>query len=152
MTLSKSYTARLVVLALLLAFGPLQATAAFACEMMETVVHEVCCCDDEAPASRAKGAADQDCDDEMISAAPCCEHSTTVGVNADSLKSTPGSKSGSKDSPSPFDVDPPDAGLVDMLAGPAELPPLTPEVRSFIEPVYPGDGSTLWLTTRRLRI
>lgn len=151
MTPSRSLTARLVVFALLLAFGPLQATAAFACEMMETVVHEVCCCD-EAPASRAKGAADQDCDDEMISAAPCCEQSATVGFNADSLKATPGAKSGSKDSPSPFDGDPPDAGLVDMLAGPAQLPPRTPEVRSFIEPVHADDGSTLWLTTRRLRI
>jgi len=151
MTPSKSLTTRLVVFALLLAFGPLQATAAFACEMMETVVHEVCCCD-EAAASRAKSDSDQDCSDEMISAAPCCEQSATLSVDAESLKATAGSKSGGKDLPSPYDVDPPDPGLVDMLAGPW-LQSLRPsEVRSFIKPVPPDDGSTLWLTTRRLRI
>jgi len=151
MTLTRSLPIRLLVLALLLAFGPLQATAAFACEMMETVVHEVCCCD-EAAASRAKSDADQDCSDEMTSAAPCCEQSATVRVDADSLKATPAFKTGAKDSPSPYDVDPPDPGLVDVLAGPG-LRYLRPsEVRSFIEPVHPDDGSTLWLTTRRLRI
>lgn len=151
MTPSKSLTTRLVVFALLLAFGPLQATPAFTCEMMETVVHEVCCCD-EAADSRAKVDADQDCNDEMTSVAPCCDRSATVSVDADGLKVTPSFKSGAKDSPSPYDVDPPDPGLVDVLAGP-RLRSLRPsEVRSFIEPVHPHDGSTLWLTTRRLRI
>lgn len=147
-----SLTTRLIVLALLVAFGPLKATAAFACDMMETVVLEECCCDD-AGTSRLSSNDNQDCDDEMTGTAPtpCCEQLTTVSVDAEDIKATPAQKAGSKTAGSYFDFDPPDMALA-LPAG-VMLPAVSP---GKVEVVFAGanlhDGSTLWLTTRRLRI
>lgn len=149
----QSFTTRLSVLALLLAFGPLQATATFACEMMETVVEETCCCD-EAPATRDNDDGDDECGDDMSSMAtvPCCELGANVGIDAEAFKASSAPKSGNKVATTPFDVDPPDAGIVDTLAGPGSPPPVQSASAHSVTFDRRSDDSTLWLTTRRLRI
>lgn len=145
-------TTRLVIIALLLAAGPLKATAAFACEMMETVVHDVCCCQ-VAGVSRGNDGGEQAGDAAaQAMSEPCCERSMSVGVDVSALKAASASKPAGKTPLSWFDVDLPNVGLIDSMAGtPVALPSANTTVPAVTTLAYAND-SRLWLTTRRLRI
>jgi len=144
-------TTRLILLAPLLAAGPLKASAVFACEMMQTVVYEVCCCDEAMDARDDEDASN--CDDAMSAMAePCCEHSSAVSFDGETFKAPSVSKPPGKSPLPQFDLDPADAGIAESLSG--ELQSLwSPGHRRHAAAVAKHyDGSSTWLTTRRLRI
>lgn len=136
---------RTFLLLWLLAIGPLQAQVAYACAMMDTVVHDDCCCDDplgeadSLPAERGTAA-----DGERTR---CCEVSVEIAVDQETRQQAPTFK-------------PPDQRLyLDLppaLVAIFERPPLSPcRAASYAHFLIHGTadaGSETWLVTRRLRI
>jgi hypothetical protein len=132
------------LLLLVLAVGPLQAQTVFACAMMDTVMHDECCCDDH---KTDDDCAVSKCDSLESSEVPCCERSVEVSVDQEAGQHAPLVKPPDIRS----DVDPP-PGLVTSFD--ALFPPqpfLAP--RDFHFPtVAAQSGSDTYLVTQRLRI
>jgi hypothetical protein len=130
------------LLLLTVALGPLQAQAAFACAMMDTVVHDECCCGDHQPVD---GCTDHDCDSKLDSATSCCQGSIELGLDED------GAGEPAMVKPPESDADPPAALLVssEVLFVPHLSP--VPDEFSHRTPAS-ASGSDTWLVTRRLRI
>lgn len=133
------------LLLLLLAIGPLQAQTIFACVMMDTVMHDPCCCDEHS-AAEDHGESDRDVVLDS-SAEPCCKRSVQVTIDQDARQDTPIRKSAEVRS----DVDPPQAlvSSIDALFPPHPL--LTPSLFNRL-PAAGHSGSDTWLITQRLRI
>jgi len=143
--MSRPQAARIrLVLALLLALGPLQAQVAFACAMLDAVVQGDCCCD----GAGDPGCQVADCDPDAASAGgPCCERSVNLQVAAPADQDVPSG------APAVFrsGLDPPDAALPPALL----LSTAPPTGREISRPTpRPGThpGNDLYLTTLRLRI
>lgn len=128
----------------LLAVGPLQVQAAYACALMDTVVHDDCCCDgaateaDRVPAEPGTPAkADQ---------APCCEVSVNITIDREAQQHTPVLKPPEPNS----DLDPAPAAIGIFYA--LLLPSQQPASHTYFHRRLPDVGSDTWLVTRRLRI
>lgn len=135
---------RTFLLLCLLAIGPLQAQVAFACAMMDTVVHDDCCCDDhgaETDCLRAECGSPPDAEQ-----APCCDLSVEIGVDQETRQHTPSFKPLDQR----LDVDPPPALVAILDIFPASQAS-APAEHSFDQDVL-RTGSDTWLVTRRLRI
>lgn len=134
------------LLLLIVAVGPLQAQAVFACAMMDTMVRDECCCEDHEP--------DRGCENPDCGAAlqpddtPCCEHSVEISADPDARPD--GSISRPVEVRS--DVDPPQ-----ILISCSE-PRFTPSAVSAAAVGVPAvlaaarGGSATYLVTQRLRI
>lgn len=131
-----------LILTLLLALGPLQVQAAYACAMMGTVVHGDCCCGDAGPDDTGKAL------DEPVGGEPCCERSVSVAIDGLGSQDTPALHAGEARS----GLDPPDAAI----AAPAPFPPLarpaTGPGRAASRGGAARTDTPLYLTTLRLRI
>lgn len=133
----RTSTSLRALLLLLLAAGPLQAQTIFACAMMDTVVHDGCCCDEHGG-------------DELVPDSdhrPCCERSFRVTLDEDTRH---GAVTGKAVDVRP-DADPPQVPLesLDALFSPPPAPGHGSQHRS---PAAGGAGSGTWLITGRLRI
>lgn len=136
---------RAFLLLCLLAIGPLQAQVVFACGMMDTVIHDTCCCDD---GHAEEGCLNSACDSTPESRQlPCCERSVTINVDQEVQQKSPLLKPPDR----PSDIDPPAA--------------LVSSADTFSFPVRPATSrhdqartadvlseSDTYLLTRRLRI
>lgn len=132
------------VLILIVASGPLQAQAVFACSMMDMVMEE-CCCD-------AIPSGNENIDPEFDAAPgsneePCCEQSVEIRVDEDARQDTRIAKPLEVRS----DVDPPQAIVdsFDVIAAPQARPAL------FVYQPHPfihSSGTDTYLITQRLRI
>lgn len=129
----------------LLVVGPLQAQIAFACEMMDTVFQDDCCCDEPA--------VDTDCLRADCGATgeaeptPCCEVSVGISLDHQAQQDTPTLKPPDQQR----DVDPPPvlvAAFDDPLLAPQSP---APKVYFFDRAPLPVASDT-FLVTRRLRI
>ncbi|HNP63579.1 MAG TPA: hypothetical protein PKH39_06545 [Woeseiaceae bacterium] len=124
------------VLILIVAVGPLQAQAVFACTMMDTVMEECCC--DEHQVGDAATESNQE---------PCCEQSVEVQVDEDARQDTQLLK--------PFeirsDVDPPPA-IVNSFNAIAALQEHSAPVVYRQRPTANFSGTDTYLITQRLRI
>lgn len=133
------------LLLLLLAAGPLQAQATYACAMMDTVVHDACCC--EGPKVE-DDCGNPGCDATLESGeGPCCERSVEVTVDQESGQDALTAKPTEVRS----DVDPPPA----LVCSPDALfPPRPFPTRAFADRLAGTgqSGSDTWLLTQRLRI
>lgn len=130
------------LLLLIVALGPLQAQAVFACAMMETVVHDECCCGDH---QAAEGCTDHDCDSNLDSATSCCEGSVELGLDQEAAGEAAAFK------PPESDSDPPPALL--FPADTLLLPESSPVPGAFSRTTPPHEpGTDTWLITQRLRI
>lgn len=133
------------LLLLLVAVGPLQAQAVFACAMMETMVQDECCCEDH---EAARGCEDSDCSAALQSRdKPCCEYSVEITADPDARHDGPISKPVEVRS----GVDPPHALIssFDFSCSPQALP--TAACFHSASAAGPG-GSNTYLVTQRLRI
>ena len=125
-----------MLLALMLVIGSVQAHASYFCSMMDTVIHDGCCC------------ADFEYDDTQITdSEPCCEKTVELGVdtNSDQAQST------SKPIKFESDVDPPTAAFCAFdyslqLQDAMEIS-CVDQAKSF-----QSAGSATYLITQRLRI
>ena len=132
---NKTFT-RSMLLALMLVVGSVQAHASYFCSMMDTVIHDGCCC------------ADSDIDDMAFTdSEPCCEKLVELGVDAASDQVQTSIKPIKFES----DVDPPTA---DFCAIDYSF-----EICHVVAISYLGQadaiqsaGSTIYLITQRLRI
>lgn len=112
--------------------------------MMDTVVHDDCCCGDAA--SEADSLADRGtpADGERI---PCCEVSVKITVDEETRQHTPAFKP-----PDPHpDLDPAPAVIATFDGLSLSLLQPAAQTHNF-DRLLPGAGSDTWLTTRRLRI
>jgi len=129
---------------LLLAIGPLQAQAVFACTVMDMPVHDNCCCDEHKSDDSCGNA---DCHPNLKPGEnPCCERNLQVSVNEDVKEDTPVVKPAEVRS----DVDPPPAIAVPFDTQIAPRPLL-----ALLHPIPPPaalPGSRTYLITQRLRI
>lgn len=133
------------LLLLLLAVGPLQAQAIYACAMMDTVVQERCCCDDQIVENDCANA---DCDAALSPGEdPCCERSVEVTVDQEAGQDTLTVKPAEVRS----DVDPPQALICSFDAPFPSRPFLTQGLADRL-PGSAESGSDTWLLTQRLRI
>lgn len=133
---------RPLLLVLILVIGPVHAQTLFACAMMDTVVHDTCCCDDH------EQCADSDCDGALeTEREPCCEISLELSIDHGSDQTTRVSKPVEVRS----DVDPPPAILVaphvDMHPYRVVTVAYRPATNTPHQP-----GSQIYLVTQRLRI
>lgn len=137
--MSRPHSHLWLILTLLLVLGPLQAQAAYACAMMDAVVHGDCCCGDAGPDDTGKAADDFDGE-------PCCERSVGVAIDGLSSQDTPVLHAGEVRP----GLDPPDAAS----AAPAPFPPLARPAAGPGRAASRGAGADtpLYLTTLRLRI
>jgi hypothetical protein len=131
----KTFT-RSMLLALMLVLGSVQAHATYFCSMMDTVIHDDCCC------------ADADIDDMVfMDGEPCCEKSVELGVDTTSDQA----QSSIKPIKFESDVDPPVT-----IASAVELSPKFPDIASLYaanyDAVFYTSGSATYLITRRLRL
>lgn len=141
----KSSSLRTLLLLCLLAVGPLQAQVAYACAMMDTVVHDECCCDDSA--SKADGLRAERGTGAEGKRTPCCEVSVEITVDQETRQHTPTFKP--PDQRHDFDLPP---ALVTTFNRPflwSQRP--TSYAHNFVRRL-PDGGSDTWLLTRRLRI
>ena len=125
-----------MILALMLVLGSVQAHASYFCVMMDTVIHDDCCC------------ADSDIDDmASMVGEPCCEKSIELGFDTTSDQA----KSSIKPIKFESDVDPPVT-----IACTVELSPKFPEIASLYaanyDAVFCRTGSATYLVTQRLRL
>jgi len=132
---NKTFT-RSMLLALMLVIGSVQAHASYFCSMMDTVIHDDCCC------------ADSGIDDMAFTdREPCCEKSIELGIDAASDQVQTNIKPIKFES----DVDPPTAGFCAI--------DYSFELGHVVAIIYLGQaeaihsaGSTTYLITLRLRI
>lgn len=141
----KPSSLRSFLLLCLLAIGPLQAQVAYACAMMDTVVHDDCCCDDPlGEADRLPTQRGTTTDGERT---PCCELSVEITVDQETRQHTPIFKPPDRR----LDLDLPPA-----LVATLDRPPLSPgrpaSYAHFLDHRTADAGSDIWLITRRLRI
>lgn len=133
----------LVLLAFTLVAGSLQAQTLYACEMMDMVMHDQCCCDDH------QDCADANCDDSVsVGHNPCCERTVEVTNNAEAQQVVlpAGQKAENKS-----DVDPPSLAI--MAAEILFSPHIGSPSFVFHIPKHASiSGSTTYLITQRLRI
>jgi hypothetical protein len=128
------------LLLLLLAVGPLQAQSVFACVLMDTVVHDDCCCDDHCATSN--------CESTLESGdAPCCERAIEVGIDHEAGQKTPLVKSTEVRS----GLDPPQV-LISSFDAPFPPHPRLIHGVSHYLPTAGQTGSETYLVTQRLRI
>ena len=125
-----------MLLALMLVLGSVQAHASYFCVMMDTVIHDDCCC------------ADSDIDDmAFMDGEPCCEKSVELGVDTNSDHA----QSSIKPIKFESDVDPPVT-----IASTVELSPKFPDIASLYaanyDSVFCTTGSATYLITQRLRL
>lgn len=133
------------LLLLILAIGPLQAQSVFACAMMDTVVHDDCCCDGHTTDDRCMN---PHCDPAFEAGdAPCCEQAIEVGIDQEAGKNTPPVKSTEVRS----GLDPPQA-LVSSFDGLFPSPPRLVDGVFRSLPAAGQSGSETYLVTQRLRI
>ncbi len=125
-----------MLLALMLVVGSVQADASYFCSMMDTIIHEGCCC------------ADSGIDDMAFTdSEPCCEKSVDLGIDTASDQVQTSIKPIKFES----DVDPPAA-----ITSAVELAPQFLDSASIFG--VKGDGisytagSTTYLITQRLRL
>lgn len=141
----KSPSLRTVLLLGLLAIGPLQAQAAYACAMMDAVVHHDCCCDDSVDESdhlRSERATSAEGE-----RTPCCDVSVKITVDQETRQDTPVFKpSGER-----FDPDSGPALVATFDRSLLALRPPASYARLFARSLLSA-GSDTWLVTRRLRI
>ncbi len=125
-----------VLIGVILIMGSVQAQVSYFCGMMDTVIHDDCCC------------ADADIDDAMVTdGEPCCEKSVELNID------TATDQAQAKTKPIKFesDVDPPDV--------------ITPAVEHSLQftkraslsgfkhtGIFQTAGSATYLITQRLRI
>lgn len=123
------------LLLLVVAVGPLQAQSIFACGMMDTIVHDECCCGEHDSAELASGES------------PCCEHSVEIGVDQEATQDASVAKPAKIDS----DADPPRLPVFssEILFAPE---PLRAPPDFVTAPAAPPAASDTYLTTQRLRI
>lgn len=132
---NKTFT-RSMLLALMLVIGSVQAHASYFCSMMDTVIHDDCCC------------ADSGIDDMAFTdREPCCEKSVELGIDAVSDQVQTSIKPIKFES----DVDPPTA---DFCANDYSFELCYVVAISYLgqaEAIHSA-GSTTYLITQRLRI
>ena len=123
------------LLLLVVAVGPLQAQSMFACGMMDTIVHDECCCGEHDSAELASG----EC--------PCCELSVEIGVDQEAMQDASVAKPAKIDS----DADPPHvpAFSSEVLFAPE---PFVASPGRVATSAAPPAASDTYLTTQRLRI
>ncbi len=125
-----------MLLALMLVVGSVQAHASYSCSMMDTVIHDRCCC------------ADSDIDEMVLTdSEPCCEKSVDLGIDAASDQVQTSIKPVKFES----DVDPP---TVDFCAIDYSFELCHVVAISYLgqaEAIHSA-GSTIYLITQRLRI
>ncbi len=132
---NKTFT-RSMLLALMLVIGSVQAHASYFCSMMDTVIHDGCCC------------ADSDIDEMAFTGSePCCEKSVELGIDAASDQVQTSIKPIKFES----DVDPPTAEFCAI--------DYSFEHGCVVAIIYLGQaeaihsaGSTTYLITQRLRL
>ncbi len=127
---------RAVLVGLMLIVGSVQAHVSYFCGVMETVVHDDCCC------------ADFDVDDmALIEDEPCCEKSVELVVDA----ATDQAPTTAKPIKFQSDVDPPDISVFAV-----SLPLVSQEIPFVSSANYAGTsnstGSATYLITQRLRL
>ena len=120
----------------MLVVGSVQAHVSYLCGMMDTVIHDDCCCVDSVADDMA-----------LIDSEPCCDKAVELGIDVDSDQAQTSIKPIKFES----DVDPPEA-----LASAIELSlPLSGTI-SASGASQPGTfqtaGSSTYLITQRLRI
>jgi len=133
------------LLLLLLAIGPLQAQSVFACAMMDTVVHDGCCCEGHETDDYCTNS---NCESTLESGDfPCCERAIEVGIDPEAGQNTPPVKSTEVSS----GLDPPQA-LISSFD--ALFPPHPRLIHGVFHcrPVAGQTGSETYLVTQRLRI
>jgi hypothetical protein len=128
--------ARAILVSLMLIVGSVQAQVSYFCEMMDTVIHDDCCC------------VDADFDEMMVhDSGPCCEKSIDLVVDASTDQAQPPAKPVKFDS----DVDPPDIlfAVIEI-----QLPRTGAAIACGVgQPgAYRQAGNAIWLTTQRLRL
>ncbi len=127
---------RAVLIGLMLIVGSVQAQVSFFCGMMDTVIHDDCCC------------ADTDVDEMMVTdVEPCCEKSVELGIDATSDQAQTSIKPIQFES----DVDPPAT-----ITSAVEVSPQFLDHASIFGVNHTGishtAGSSTYLITQRLRI
>ena len=125
-----------MLLALMLVLGSVQAHASYFCSMMDTVIHDGCCC------------ADSNIDDmAFMDSEPCCEKSVDLGIDATSDQVQTSIKPIKFES----DVDPPtaDYGAIEYSFELFHVAALSYLGRP--ETIHSA-GSTTYLITQRLRL
>jgi hypothetical protein len=127
---------RAVLIGLMLIMGSVQAQVSYFCEMMDTVIHNDCCC------------ADSDVDEMMVTdSEPCCDKSVELAIDAETDQAQ------AKTEPIKFesDVDPPG-----IITSAVELSPQLLDCASISGGDHAGTshtaGSATYLITQRLRI
>ncbi len=127
---------RLILLALLLLVGPLHAQTLFACNMMEEVVQDECCCDEPQH------------NDEQATEPPefCCEESVELSIEYSDERVAPSSKHIDVRS----DVDPPQAFAV-CGQYPVQISTALPSYPT-VKISRSSGGTRTYLNTQRLRI
>ena len=135
---------RSLLLLCLLVIGPLQAQVAYACAMMDTVVHDCCCDDSASETDHLRVDLGIPAEGERM---PCCEVSVQVTVDQETRPQTPAFK--------PPDARPdldPAPALVVTFDHPFLLSQRPTSYAHDIGLRLPEGGSDTWLLTRRLRI
>ncbi len=137
---------RALIVLLLLAIGPLKAHAVYTCEMMGVSMHDICCCGEHQEPAHVG----HDVSPDLLaeSSSPCCEQSAALSIDEETRQGSPIVKP--PDLPS--DLDPPDVmfAIIDVAVDQIPLAVRSAERYSHLPPWSPG--STIWLSTRRLRI
>jgi hypothetical protein len=133
----KKLMIRRILLVLILVVGPVHAQILFACAMMDTVVHDTCCCDEH------EYSVNSDIENSLkVEYEPCCEVSVGLRIDTESVHKLIEVRS---------DVDPPPTMLV---ATDIRLSPVNVVTAAFSH--APVDthhlGSKTYLLTQRLRI
>jgi hypothetical protein len=127
---------RAILLGLMLIVGSVQADVSYFCGMMNTAMHDDCCC------------ADADVDHMMLGDnQPCCEKSVDLLVDTITGQVPAAAQLTKFES----DADPPD--VFDFVLSTTSLfPVISVAFRSNSEQFLRADGSAIYLTTLRLRI
>ena len=136
MSQQKRSSIRSLLLILLLVIGPVQAQTLFACEMMEEVILDTCCCDDHPDLA----------DVSIAKSDPCCEKRVELSVDHASDQTTPITKPVEVRS----DVDPPAMLIATQLNPPNQRADRA--VFPSSANAAPENGSRTYLVTQRLRI
>ncbi len=125
-----------MLLALMLVLGSVQAHASYFCSMMDTVIHDDCCC------------ADSDIDDmAFMDGKPCCEKSVELGIDTTSDEAQTSIKPVKFES----DVDPPTADLAGIDYS-IECRRVVANLSFDQAETLHSAGSITYLITQRLRI
>ena len=132
---NKTFT-RSMLLALMLVVGSVQADASYFCTMMDTIIHDGCCC------------ADSGIDDMAFTdSEPCCEKSVDLGIDTSSDQV----QSSIKPIKFESDVDPP-VTITSAIELAPELLDSAKKSAVIRDGIFNAAGSTTYLITQRLRL